>query len=177
MIGWPDLVIAAFVLVAGLRGFKRGFVAEATGAIAIGLGIIAAFHYDGFADIWVADIFHLGIGSAHIIGNVLIGIATYLLVLALAFVLNRVARLPMVNIGNAALGAALGVFKALVFAWAILYIALLFPLTHDVRGDFRKSLLVGLLSNADRPVDNAIKNAMPWFVKPFVDPIFDRHRM
>ncbi len=175
MIGWPDLVIGAFVLVAALRGLKRGFVAEATGAIAIGLGILAALRYDGFADIWIADLFHLGIGSAHIVGNVVVGIGTYVLVLLLAAVIDRVAKLPIVKIGNAALGAALGGGKAVVFAWAILYVTMLFPLTADVRGDLQRSPLVRVVVEADRPVDDAIKSTMPWFVRPFVNPIFARH--
>jgi uncharacterized membrane protein required for colicin V production len=176
VIGWPDLAILAFVVVAALRGFKRGFVAEATGAVAIGCGIVAALRYDGFADIWIADIFRLGIGSAHIVANVVVGIATYLVVLLLAFVIGRVVKLPLVNLGNAALGVVLGIAKALVFAWAILYVALFFPLTKDARSDFHRSSLVHLVTEPNAAVDNAIKATIPWFVRPFVDPLFAGHR-
>ena len=33
--GWPDLLIGAIVLFGALKGFKRGFVSELTGAIAL----------------------------------------------------------------------------------------------------------------------------------------------
>ena len=54
----------------------------------------------------------LGAGSAHVVGMFLCGFITYAIVLAIAWVLNRFAKLPILNIGNSLGGAAIGLPKA-----------------------------------------------------------------
>ena len=47
---WPDLVISAALLVFALKGWKRGFVAEIGGFIALAAAVWAALRYPGVLD-------------------------------------------------------------------------------------------------------------------------------
>lgn len=174
---WPDLVILAIVLIAGLKGFKRGFVSELAGAIALFASIITPFWYSGFADGQLEQYVHVGPGAAHVLGMFLTGLATYAAIMVFAWFLNRFAKLPILGIGNAIAGGAVGVLKAAVFLWFVLYVALLFPLSPDIRADFHRSYLVALLTQPDARIDDAINGVLPWFARPFAHPFFARHRV
>ena len=76
---------------------------------------------------------------------------------------------------NALLGAAAGLIKGAVYAWAILYVALLFPLPGDIRGDLHRSALVAALQTPDRWFDAQLRDKMPAFMRPFGEPILDHH--
>ena len=174
---WPDLVIGAIVLIATLKGFKRGFIAELSGAIALILCMITPWWYNGAFDPTLERFVHLGPGSAHVVGMFLTGAGTYVVVLAVARLLSGVAKLPLLGIGNAIAGAAVGFAKAAVGLWIVLYVALLFPLAPDIRADFHKSTAVHLLTINDDRVDGAITATLPWFVRPFAHRYFSRHQV
>jgi len=46
-----------------------------------------------------------------------------------------------------------------------------------LRTDLRHSALVSLVTQPDRSVDDAVRGLMPWFVRPIVNPFFDRHHV
>ena len=75
-LAWPDIIIAAIVALGALRGFRRGFVAELSGAIALFVAIVAAFRYQGDWDASIAGTLHLGPGSAHVVASANSVIAT-----------------------------------------------------------------------------------------------------
>lgn len=174
---WPDLVIGAIVAIAALKGFKRGFISELAGAIALFASFVAPFYYNGFLDSRLETFVKLGPGSAHVIGMFITGLATYAAIMALAWFLNRFANLPFLGLGNAIAGAAVGVIKASVFLAFALWIALFFPLSPDIRAGFHDSRLVAILTMPDERVDGAINSVLPWFARPFARPYFDRHRV
>lgn len=174
---WPDVVIGGIALMFALKGWKRGFVAELAGAVAMGIAIIAAIFYPGTLDAPAQHISHAGAGSAHVIGMVVFAVAVYLGVMALSWLLGSVAKLPIITLGNSALGAIVGIGKALVGSWAVLYVALFFPLTPDLRADLHRSTLVAIVTQPNAALDGIVRGSMPWFVKPFVGPIFDRHHV
>lgn len=176
-LAWPDLVIGAIVLIAALKGYKRGLISELAGAIALFAALITPFWYNGFADSALQAYLRLGPGSAHVIGMFAIGLATYVAVTVCAWFLNRFAKLPFVGLGNALAGAVVGLLKSAVFVWFILYVALFFPLSRDIRADLHNSRLVALLTQPDGRVDGAINSALPWFARPFLHPLFARHRV
>ncbi len=177
MIVWPDVVIGIIALFAAIKGFRRGFVSELSGAIALFASLIAPFWYNGVFDASVSSFAHIGPGSAHVVGIFIMSLATYLAVTVLAWVFNRFARLPILGMGNALAGALVGLLKAGVFCWAILYVGLLFPLTPDLRGDLHRSYLVAVLTQPDLRIDAAISETLPWFVRPLVHPLLARHRV
>jgi len=176
-LAWPDLVIGAIVLIAALKGYKRGFISELAGAVALFASLITPFWYNGFADDTLQVYLRLGPGSAHVIGMFATGLLTYAAVIILASFLNRFAKLPFVGLGNALAGATIGIFKSAILLWCILYVALFFPLSKDIRADLHSSRLVALLTQPDDRIDGAINSSLPWFARPFLHPLFARHRV
>ena len=176
-VAWPDIVIAIILLVSTLRGIKRGMIGELTGLVALAFGISAAFAYTGTFDGFVRDHGHLGAGPTHVVGMVLYAGLAYAVVYALGAALSTIARLPILNAVNAVLGAVVGFSKGAVYLWALLYVALLFPLPRDIRGDLHRSRLVATLQTPDAWFDGQLRDKLPDFMRPYGDPILDRHRV
>jgi membrane protein required for colicin V production len=176
-VSWPDILIGAIVLFGALRGFRRGFVAELSGAIALFVAVVAAFRYQGDWDAWTTSVTHLGPGSAHVVAMTLFAFAAYLITCAIGLLLGRVAKLPIVGLLNGALGAGVGAAKAAMLLWAVLYVALFFPLSKDLRADLHRSTLVALLTGPNPQLDGTMRSSLPWFVRPFSGSLFDRHRV
>ena len=174
---WPDLVIGAIALIAGIKGFRRGFVKELGGAVALFFSILTPWFYNGALDGAISGVTHLGPGSAHVIGMSLTGLITYAVLIAISMVLDKVARLPILGIFNAAAGAAIGLAKAAIFCWLVLYVALFFPLSPDIRADLHKSSLAATVTQWDPTIDGALYSTLPWFAKPVAEPFFKRHRV
>jgi uncharacterized membrane protein required for colicin V production len=165
------------VLLFALKGWKRGFVAEIGGFIALAAAIWAAFQYRGVLDEPVHRYLGVNEGSAHVVGMIVFAGVVYVLLLLISGVLSRIARLPIIGLGNSAAGAVLGAVKAAVGIWAILYVALFFPLTRDLRGDLHASRLVALETSPNAQIDGMLKATMPGFVRPLVQPLFWRHHV
>ena len=173
---WPDVVILGIALVFAFKGFKKGFVSELAGAVALFIAIIAAFRYGGTWDGIAASLTGLGPGSAHVIAMVAFAILVYAIVMLIAWGLGRIARLPVLGIGNSIAGAIVGAGKAVVGAWAVLYVLLFFPLSGDLRADLHRSQVVQLVTQPNAEVDAAFKGLLPWFIKPLMAPIFAHHK-
>lgn len=176
-LAWPDILIAAIALMAALKGYKRGFITELSGAIALAASLIAPWFYNGAFDPYIERYIHLGPGSAHVIGMFLTGAATYAIVLLLARLLNGIAKFPGIGLGNALGGAAVGLTKAGVGLFLVLYVALLFPLSPDIRTDLHRSFFAHELTLPDERIDGAIIATLPWFVRPFAHHFSERHRI
>ncbi len=174
---WPDIVIGGVLLLFVLKGWKRGFVSELAGFVALAIAIVAAFRYDGTIDATVAGIAHVRPGSAHVLAMVVFAAAVYALLMVVAWLLGRVAKLPVIGLGNALGGALVGAFKVALGFWALLYVALFFPLTSDLRSDLHRSALVAPLTAPNARVDAIVRDAMPWFVRPFTGPLFAHHHV
>lgn len=174
---WPDILIGAILLIALLKGYKRGFVMELSGAIALALSLITPWLYGGAFDKPLENWTHLGAGSAHVIAMFLVGIATYAGVMLLARALNVVMKLPVLGLGNALAGGAVGLLKGVIAMWLVLYVALFFPLSADIRADLHRSALVQLITQPNQRIDDAITGTLPWFARPLAQPLFARHRV
>jgi uncharacterized membrane protein required for colicin V production len=173
---WPDLVIGLILLIAGIKGLRAGFVSELGGAVAFFAALITPWYYNGAADGSIDRLLHTGPGSAHVLGMVATGLATYAIVLAAAWLLNRIAKLPLVNVANALGGAAVGLLKGAALCWAILYVTLLFPLSPDVRAALHRASLVAYLTAPDARIDDAVVRTAPWFARPFIRHALAGHR-
>ena len=174
---WPDILIGAILIVALLKGYKRGFVMELAGAIALILSFITPWFYGGVFDKPLQQWVHLGAGSAHVVGMFAVGVLTYVAIMLLARAVNIVAKLPVLGLGNALAGGAIGVLKAAAAIWVVLYVALFFPLTRDVRADLHRSVLVQVITQPNARVDDAIVATLPAFARPVLQPVFARHRV
>ena len=176
-IAWPDILIFAVLAIATFKGFRRGFVSELAGAVAVVAALIAPWYYNGVFDRWLESTIHVGPGSAHVIGMFLTGFITYAIVIAASWVLNRFAKLPLINVGNSLGGAIIGFLKGAVLMWLVLFIALYFPLSPDIRKDLHRSFLAGPLVEPDHNIDRAVLTTIPWFARPFLNPYFQRHHL
>ena len=175
--GWPDLAVGLILLLGTLSGFKRGLVRELAGAIALAFAIAAGFAYRGTWDVWIDARTHMGGASAHITGLLLYAAAAYAIVYAIGMALATVAKLPIISTVNALFGAVVGFAKALVLCWAIVFAALFFPLTAALRDDLHQSRAVAFLQQPNKRIDDALRVALPPFVKPFATELFARHRV
>lgn len=174
---WPDILIAIILLISIYKGFSRGFVSELGGAVAVVAALITPWYYNGSFDPWLQDILKLGAGSAHVVGMFLCGFITYAIVLAIAWVLNRFAKLPILNIGNSMGGGAIGLAKGAVLVWLVLFVALYFPLSRDIRGDLHESRLAPYFVQPDKQIDGVVESVIPWFARPALWPYFSRHHL
>jgi hypothetical protein len=104
-------------------------------------------------------------------------LGAYVGVLIVARLLGRIAKLPLLGLGNALGGAAIGFAKGAILLWLVLFIALFFPLSPDIRDSLHQSRLAPYLAIYDAPIDDAILSTIPWFARPFVMPYFRRHHL
>jgi uncharacterized membrane protein required for colicin V production len=175
--GWPDILIVLILLISAYKGFTRGFVSELGGAVAAVAALITPWYYNGAFDGWLEANMHLGPGSAHVVGMFATGFITYIIVLAIAWVLGRVAKLPIINIGNSLGGAAIGLLKGAVLVWLVLFFALYFPLSSDIRSDLHDSKLAYNFVGPNETIDKNIEGIIPWFARPALWPYFHRHHL
>ena len=61
--------------------------------------------------------------------------------------------------------------------WVVLFVALFFPLSPDIRDGLHESQLAPYLTTYDGQVEEALLSTIPWFARPFVLPYFRRHRL
>ncbi|MEO6836666.1 MAG: CvpA family protein [Candidatus Tumulicola sp.] len=172
---WPDVVIVLVVVATTLKGYSRGFVRELGGAVAIAAALIAPWYYNGSADPQIEAFTRLGSGPAHIAGMVLTGIVAYVVVFVAVWILNRIAKLPILGIGNALAGAIVGFVKGAILVWIILFVALFFALTPPIRASLHASRLVPYFTQFDGAIGAAIENTIPPFARPLLSPFFARH--
>lgn len=176
-LAWPDLIIGGITIFFAVRGFQKGFVSELAGAVAVFVAIVAAFRYTGAFDGTVTGLTGLTAGSAHAVGLLIFAIIAYAVVMLIAYLLGRIAKLPMLGLVNGVMGAIIGACKALFGAFIVLYAVLFLPIPSDLRHDLHRSALVALVTQPDAAVDDAVTGLMPWFVRPLLGPFFARHHV
>ena len=138
---WPDIVILIVLAIATYKGFRRGFVSELGGAVAVTAALVTPWFYNGSLDGQIAALTKLGPGSAHVVGMFATGLLTYIVLLIVARLLGAVAKLPVLGTGNALGGAAVGFAKGAILLWLVLFIALFFP---ALAGHSRRSSPIAL---------------------------------
>jgi uncharacterized membrane protein required for colicin V production len=176
-VAWPDIIIVIVLLLAVLKGYSRGFLLELTAGVAVLAALVTPWFYNGSFDAQIERLTHLGPGSAHVVGMFGTGLATYLAILLVARLLSTIAKLPILGLGNALGGAVIGFAKGTVLLWLVLFIALFFPLSPDIRDGLHQSRLAPYLVTYDAPIDDAILSTIPWYARPFAMPYFRRHHL
>jgi uncharacterized membrane protein required for colicin V production len=176
-LAWPDVVIVVVLVIAILKGYARGFVSELGGAVAATAALVTPWFYNGKFDSQIERVFNLGPGSAHVVGMFATGLITYVAILIVARLLGKIAKLPLLGLGNALGGAFIGFAKGAILLWLILFVALFFPLSPDIRDGLHQSWLAPYLVTYDAQIDDALLSTVPWFARPFVMPYFRRHHL
>lgn len=176
-LAWPDVIMVVVLVITTYKGYSRGFVSELGGAVAVTAALVTPWFYNGVFDPQIEGLTKLGPGSAHVLGMFATGLIAYIVVLLIARVLGGIARLPVLGLGNALGGACIGFAKGAILLWLMLFIALFFPLSPDIRADLHRSYLAPYLVAYDEPIDRAMLATFPWFARPFVLPYFRRHHL
>jgi uncharacterized membrane protein required for colicin V production len=174
---WVDVIVVIVLVIATYKGFTRGFVSELGGAVAATAALVTPWFYNGSFDRQIQHLLNLGPGSAHVVGMFATGLATYIAILIVARMLGTIAKLPLLGLGNSIGGALVGFAKGAILLWLVLFIALFFPLSSDIRDGLHQSRLAPYLVIYDAPLDDAILSTIPWFARPFVMPYFRRHHL
>ena len=174
---WPDLLFAAVIALAVFKGFTRGFVKELGGLIAIAAAMIAPWFYNGSADWIIAKYTELAPPLAHAAGMIATSVIAYLIVMTAVLVIGTIVKLPILGAGNKLAGALVGFAKGYVLLWAILFVALFFPLTPAIRVSLHESRLASFFTAYDSNVDRSIISAAPEFARPFLQPYFANHHV
>jgi uncharacterized membrane protein required for colicin V production len=174
---WPDLLFAAVIALAVFKGFTRGFVKELGGLIAIAAATIAPWYYNGSADWIIAKYTDLGPPLAHAVGMIGTSLVAYLIVMTVVLIIGTIVKLPILGAGNKLAGAIIGFAKGYALIWAVLFIALFFPLTPAIRTNLHESHLAPFFTAGDSNVDNGIISAAPEFARPFLQPYFANHHV
>ena len=159
------------------KGWKRGLIAELGGIVAFYAAVLAAIYYPGWWDSFVHEMTGVARSSAHVIVMASCGIVTYCLVALLGWSLERYAQGPVFAPIDSFFGAIIGLIKAALLFWALLYVALFFPLSPDLRSDFKHSFIIPRLTQPNAHFDEQVRDTLPWFVRPFASPVLKRHRL
>jgi uncharacterized membrane protein required for colicin V production len=174
---WVDVIVVIVLVIATYKGFTRGFVSELGGAVAATAALVTPWFYNGSFDRQIQHLLNLGPGSAHVVGMFATGLATYIAILIVARMLGTIAKLPLLGLGNSIGGALIGFAKGAILLWLVVFVALFFPLSSDIRDGLHQSRLAPYLVIYDAPLDDAILSTIPWFARPFVMPYFRRHHL
>ena len=177
-IAWPDVVIVIVLAIATSKAISRGFVSELGGAVAVTAALVTPWFYNGSFDSQIEANLEARAGLGARRRNVRDGPAH----------LHRgprhradarrdreARRSRPRELRSAARSSALR--KARCFSGCMLFIALFFPLSSDIRDDLHQSQFAPYLVTYDPTVDDAILSTIPWFARPFVMPYFRRHHL
>ncbi len=74
-------------------------------------------------------------------------------------------------------GTCVALLKATILIWVVLYVALFFPLSHDIRAGLHRSVLAGYITKPNTQVDARIIATLPSFARQYAAPIFARHHV
>ncbi|MBV8490426.1 MAG: CvpA family protein [Candidatus Eremiobacteraeota bacterium] len=174
---WADVLIGGALALTTFVGFKRGFIREIGALIAVVALIVAPHYYNGAADGLIDSYTKLGLVGSHVVGMLLTGIIAYVVIIVATMALSKVAKLPIIGLGNAIAGAVVGFIKAALAIWLVLYVALFFPLTPQVRATLHDSKLAPFFVTFDPAIDAVVEAAIPGFIRPLTDPYFERHHL
>lgn len=176
-LGWPNIVVGVILILGALRGYANGLLAELGGIVAIVAAFAAAIYYNGMLDTEFEHALRMNPGEAHLTGVVVTGLVVYGVIVLFLRLISRPLKLPVLRLANAICGAAVGFAKGAILLWVVLFVALLFPLSHQVRGDLQRSTLVTILARQNKRADEAIYAKLPSFMQPYVEPILKRQQL
>jgi uncharacterized membrane protein required for colicin V production len=176
-VAWPDLLFAAVVALAVYKGYSRGFVKELGGLIAIVAATIAPWYYNGSADWIIGKYAGIALPFAHAVGMIGTSIGAYAIVMAIVLIVGAIVKLPLLGLGNKIAGGLVGFIKAYALIWCVLFVALFFPLTPQIRAALHESHLAPFFTAGYDNVGNGITSAAPEFARPFLLPYFANHHV
>jgi uncharacterized membrane protein required for colicin V production len=174
---WIDALVFLTLAVAFWGGYKAGVVRELIGLVAIVLAWVLAGAFAGpFADA-LARQWNTSVSVAHLIGFWLLFLVVFAAVRAAGWLLERAASLPVIKIVSGLGGGIVAAAKAVLLLWCLLFVALFFPISADVRQALRSSPSARAIDALDDPAYAMLESALPKPVRVVTRSILKHHRI
>jgi membrane protein required for colicin V production len=174
---WVDILVALTLLAAFWGGYRNGLVREVIGLAAVVLAWLAATAFASAATDWISAQWTVAPAVARVAAFWAVFLLAFVAVRALGWLLERVTKLPVISIVSGIGGGLVSGIKALVLLWAILFVALFFPMDKEVREALRQSPSATLIESFDGPVVAAIDAALPKVTRPVWHIVMKKHRL
>lgn len=174
---WVDALVFLTLAVAFWGGYRSGVVRELIGLAAILIAWLLAGAFAGpFADALGIQL-GVSVSVAHLIGFWLLFLVVFAAVRAGGWLLEKVASLPIVKIVSGVGGGLVASAKAVLLLWLLLFVALFFPISADVRAAMRASPSARAIDALDEPAYAMLESALPHTVRVVAASILKHHRL
>lgn len=174
---WVDILVALTLLAAFWGGYRNGLVREVIGLAAVVLAWFAATAFATGTSDWIAAQWNFSPAVARVAAFWSVFLAAFVVVRALGWLLERVTKLPVISIVSGIGGGLVSAVKALVLLWAVLFVALFFPMDAQVREALRESPSAEVIESFDGPVVAAIDAALPKVTRPVWHVVMKKHKL
>jgi membrane protein required for colicin V production len=176
-VNWVDALVILTLAAAFWGGYRNGLVRELVGLAAVILAWIAASAFANPTADWIATQWALSPSVARVAAFWAVFLAVFVAIRAAGWLLERITKLPVINVASGIGGGLAACLKASVLLWAILFVALFFPMDNDVRTALKNSPSANYIESFDAPVTAAIDAALPKLARPVWHVVMKRHRL
>ncbi|HEU5480295.1 MAG TPA: CvpA family protein, partial [Candidatus Tumulicola sp.] len=158
-------------------GYRAGVVRELIGLAAILIAWLLAGAFAGpFSDSLGIQL-GVSVPVAHLIGFWLLFLVVFAAVRAGGWLLEKFASLPIIKIVSGIGGGIVASAKAVLLLWLLLFVALFFPISADVRAAMRASPSARAIDALDTPAYAMLESALPRTVRVVAGSILKHHRL
>ncbi|MFZ4706267.1 MAG: CvpA family protein [Bacteroidales bacterium] len=116
-----DIILAVFLLLFAIGGFRKGFIIGLATLAGLFLGIWAAVHFSGYAGHILKDVVHLHTTHLAMVSFIFTFLAVLILVFLLGKSLTSVVKIIALGFLNRIAGALFGIAKGCLVLSAFLY--------------------------------------------------------
>ena len=110
-----DLIVSTILLLASIRGFRKGLVIEAASFLSIFFGILGGVKFSKFASDIISSFFSLNPTLIKVIAFIIVFLICVRLTSLIANIITKIIKLALLGIINRILGALFGVIKWGIF--------------------------------------------------------------
>lgn len=174
---WADVLVALTLAVAFWGGYRSGMIRELIGILSIIVAWALAGAFAGLLSETLQLRFALSAGAAHLSAFWLLFLVVFAATRALGWLVERFTALPLLRFASGIGGGIVACAKAILLLWLVLFVALFFPISRDVRATLRKSPSVETIEALDRPAFAMLNQSLPHNARPFADLILAHHHL
>ena len=174
---WVDALVFLTLAVAFWGGYRAGVVRELIGLVAILVAWLLAGAFAGpFSDALGVQL-GVSVAVAHLIGFWLLFLVVFAAIRAGGWLLEKIASLPIIKIVSGVGGGLVAAAKSVLLLWLLLFVALFFPISPDVRAAMRASPSARAIDAIDEPAYAMLESSLPRTVRVVAASILKHHRL
>ena len=118
-----DIILLAFFIYAGFKGFRKGFVVQAAGLVGLIIGIWGAIRFSGFTVSFLTEQFSITTKYLPLIAFAITFAALVVAIHFIGILVEGIINLALLGVVNKLLGVVFGILKmALIFSVILLLI-------------------------------------------------------